>query len=89
MPPPIVLYPGNYSVTGNQKIARITWHEAVKGTAVVKDGTGAIVANLPFTSGNEPSVSFNPPVTADGGVHAFALGGWLQIYLQGSSSFGG
>ena len=89
MSKPTVLQPGNHVAIGNQKIAQVTWHEAVKGVATVRDTTGVLIS-LPYTGqGNEPSLSFNPPLAANGGVFASAPGGWLQIWLQASSSSGG
>jgi hypothetical protein len=88
MSKPQVLYPQNHVAVGNQLIARVTWHEAKKGTATIRDTTGVILS-LPYTGqGIEPSVSFNPPLSASGGVFASAPGGWLVVVLQGSSSAG-
>ena len=82
--------PGNHTVVGTQQIARVTWHEAKKGVATVRDAGGTVLVSLPCTGqGVEPSVSFNPPLTAVGGVFASSNGGWLQIWLQGSSGSGG
>ncbi|HWY53017.1 MAG TPA: hypothetical protein VNZ03_01035 [Terriglobales bacterium] len=89
MAQPIVLRPGQHSINGTQQVARVTWHEAVKGTAVLKDGTGTVILSLPYTGqGLEPSQSFNPPLVATGGLYASAPGGWLQIHCQGTSGAG-
>jgi hypothetical protein len=91
MSKPQVLSPGNHVAIGTQQLARVTWHEARKGVATIRDGSGAVVVSLPYTGqGNEPSLSFNPPLTVVGGVFAStSSGGWLQIWLQGQSSSGG
>jgi hypothetical protein len=92
MSKPIVLLPGSHVAIGNASIGRIIWHEAVQGTAVVKDATGTIIASIPYSGrgkGPEPQpLNFNPPVAAVGGVFGFAPGGWLQIHIQGSSESG-
>jgi len=84
-----VLSPGNHVAIGDQKIAKVTWHEAVKGLATIRDTNGVLIS-LPYTGvGNEPSRTFNPPLSAVGGVFASAPSGWLVVVLQGASGFGG
>jgi hypothetical protein len=88
MSKPQVLTPGNHVAVGDQKISRVTWSEAKKGVATIRDTTGVILT-LPFTGqGVEPSVSFNPPLAAVGGVFASAPSGWLTVWLQGVSGSG-
>lgn len=97
MAKPIVLQPGSHTAVGaNLPLARVSWHEppASGGTATVRDGNGLVLATITYAGrgkGPEPGpVVFNPPLTVTAGsIHASANGGWLQVYIQGSSSSGG
>jgi hypothetical protein len=91
---PTVLQPGSHVQIGDSKVAMVIWHEApaTGGTAVVKDLTGNVLASIFYAGRNkgpEPRpVTFNPPISAVGGVFGFAPGGWLQVHVQGSSESG-
>jgi hypothetical protein len=92
---PIVLQPGSHVTIGDAKVARVHWHEAPAsgGTATVRDMAGNVLASI-FYAGRgknlpEPQpISFNPPISAVGGVVGSAPGGWLTIYVQGASETG-
>jgi len=94
---PIVLQPGSHSAAGSGlAVARVHWAEppANGGTALVKDAAGNTIASLVYAGrgkGAEPQqINFPTPVAVQGGaVHAFAPGGHLLVYLQGTSGFGG
>jgi len=93
---PIVLKPGSHTAIGaNLVVTRVSWHEppASGGTAIVKGADDTLIASISYAGrgkGPEPqAVVLNPPVTVtSGAVHAFAPGGWLQVYIQGASGFG-
>src|SRR6266404_1047974 len=94
---PIVLQPGNHTAVGtNLQLARLFWSEppASGGVATVRDGNGLVLATITYAGrgkGPEPGpVVFNPPLTVTAGaIHVSAPGGWLQVYIGGSSSSGG
>jgi hypothetical protein len=79
------------SVSGPLSLGRIHWAEPVKGTLVVKDGAGNILASLSYSgSGQEPAaIVFNPPLQSTTGINVTAPGGDAHVYLQGTSGFGG
>lgn len=94
---PITLVPGAHSATGaSLPLARVVWHAppAAGGVATVRDGNGVVLATITYAGrgrGQEPpALSFNPPIqNTSGSVHAVAPGGFLQVWIQGTSSAGG
>ncbi len=97
MAKPITLYPSQHTAVGpNLPLARVFWSEppASGGVATVRDGNGLVLATITYlgrNKGPEPGpVVFNPPLTVTAGaIHVSAPGGWLQVYIGGSSSSGG
>jgi len=94
---PITLYPSQHTAVGpNLPLARVFCQQppASGGVATVRDGNGLVLASITYAGrGKAPEpgpVVFNPPLTVtSGAIHASAPGGWLQVYIQGSSSSGG
>lgn len=78
------------SVNGPVSIGRIHWAAPVRGTLVVKDGAGNVLASMSYSgSGQEPAaIVFNPPLQSSTGVSVLSPGGDAHIYLQGASGFG-
>lgn len=76
-----------HSIVAAYNLAKVHWAEPPKGGSVtITDGAGNIIATL---SDKAPTVSFNPPKAITGLVSKGHGGGFLHIYTQDPSGFGG
>lgn len=76
-----------HSVTTAYSLAKIHWSAVRPGSsASVLDGSGALIASL---SDKVTDVSFNPPKAVTGLRIVGANSGFLHIYTQDVSGFGG
>lgn len=76
-----------HSVTKAYLLAKIHWSNTKPGAScTVTDGAGNLVAAL---SHQAPEVSFNPPKSVTGIVVKGVSTGFLHVYDQEPSGFGG
>lgn len=76
-----------HSVTTAYKVAKIHWAEPIpKGSVTITDGAGVIVATV---TDKAPTVTFNPPASVTGLIVKGHGSGFVHIYTQDVSGFGG
>jgi hypothetical protein len=76
-----------HSVTASYNLAKAHWAEPLPKSAVtITDGAGNIVATL---TDKAPTVMFNPPKAVTGLIVKGHGSGFVHIYTQDISGFGG